>query len=172
MYFLKKNALNVIIFVLIFGVIGTLINLVIPAGSYEYEEYYTTEGDVSPNTSGELNALLNENVNNQSIEKTAEITQQPDSNILQLNIHTDNRNNISAVKSQVDNIISEQGYSVSGTSGANIYQVENNAFKIFIIVLSLFIGFIIGLVVSLLNRSISTDEDFEHYLDEKTLGTF
>ena len=172
MYFLKKNALNVIIFVLIFGVIGTLINLVIPAGSYEYEEHYTIEGDVSPNTTGELNGLLNENVNNQFIEKTAEIKHQPESNILQLNIHTDNRNNVDAVKSQVDNIISEQGYSVSATNGANIYQVENNALKIFIIVLSLFVGFIIGLVVSLLNRSISTDEDFEYYLGEKTLGTF
>lgn len=172
MYFLKKNALNVIIFVLIFGVIGTLINLVIPAGSYEYEEHYTIEGDVSPNATGELNALLNENVNNQFTEKSAVISHQPGSNILQLNIHTESRSNIDAVKSQVDNIISDQGYSVAGTSGANIYQVENNAFKIFIIVLSLFIGFIIGLVVSLLNRSISTDEDFEHYLDEKTLGTF
>src|SRR5699024_1122738 len=172
MYFLKKNALNVIIFVLIFGVIGTLINLVIPAASYEYEEHYTIEGDVSPNTSGELNTLLNENVNNQSIEKTALISQQPGSNILQLNIHTDSRSNIEAVKTQVDNIISEQGYSVVDTSGANIYQVENNALKIFIIVLSLFIGLIIGLVVSLLNKNISTDEDYEYYLGEKTLGTF
>lgn len=172
MYFLKKNALNVIIFVLIFGVIGTLINLVIPAASYEYEEHYTIEGDVSPNTSGELNTLLNENVNNQSIEKTALISQQPGSNILQLNIHTYSRSNIEAVKTQVDNIVSEQGYSVAGTSGANIYQVENNALKIFIIVLSLFIGLIIGLVVSLLNKNISTDEDYEYYLGEKTLGTF
>ena len=172
MYFLKKNALNVIIFVLIFGVIGTLINLVIPAGSYEYEEHYTIEGEISPNTTGELNALLNENVNNQFIEKAAAVTHHPESNILQLNIHTDSRSNIDAVKTQVDNIISEQGYSVSEASGANIYQLENNVLKIFIIVLSLFVGLIIGLVVSLLNKRISTDEDFEYYLGEKTLGTF
>lgn len=172
MYFLKKNALNVIIFVLIFGVIGTLINLVVPAGSYEYEEYYTIEGDVSPNATGELNASLNDNVNNQFNEKAAVITQQPDSNILQLNIHTTDRNNVDAVSSQVNNIISEQGYSVTDISGSNIYQLENNALKIFIIVLSLFVGLIIGLVVSLLNKSISTDDDYEHYLGEKTLGTF
>ena len=172
MYFLKKNALNVIIFVLIFGVIGTLINLVIPSGSYDYEEHYTIEGDITPNTSSELNALMNENINNQFTEKTAALSHQPGSNRFELSIHTDDRGDIDAVRSKVNNIIDEQGYSVGGTAGANIYQVENNALKIFIIVLSLFVGFIIGLVVSLLNRNISTDEDFEHYLGEKTLGTF
>lgn len=172
MYFLKKNALNVIIFVLIFGVLGTIINLVVPAGSYEYEEYYTIDGEVSPNTNGTLNALLNDSVNNQFVEKAATISKHPDSNILQLNISTNSRDDISTVKSQVDNIIADQGYIVSETNGANSYQTENTILKIFIIVLSLFIGLIIGLVISLLNRNISSDEDFEYYLGEKTLGTF
>src|SRR5699024_7148372 len=120
MYFLKRNALNVIIFVLIFGVIGTLINLVIPSGSYEYEEHYTIEGDITPNTSSELNALLNENINNQFTEKTAAFSHHPDSNKFELNIYTDDRGDIDAVRSQVNNIITEQGYSVGETAGANI----------------------------------------------------
>lgn len=172
MYFLKKNALNVIIFILIFGVIGTIINLVVPAGSYEYEEYYTIDGEVSPNMSGTFNALINDNVNNQFVEKTAMVTHNANSNILQLNISTNSRDDISTVKSQVDNIIADQGYIVSETNGANSYQTENTILKIFIIVLSLFIGLIIGLIISLLNRNISSDEDFEYYLGEKTLGTF
>src|SRR5690625_439641 len=98
MYFLKKNALNVIIFVLIFGVIGTIINLVVPAGSYEYEEYYTIDGEVSPNMSGTLNVLLNDNVNNQFVEKTATVSHDSNSNILQVNINTNSQDDIGTVK--------------------------------------------------------------------------
>src|SRR5699024_7738973 len=162
MYFLKKIALNVIIFVLIFGVIGTIINLVVPAGSYEHEEYYTIDGEVSPNMSGTLNALINDIVNNQLVENTAMVSHDQISNILQVNINTNSRGDIGTVKSQVDDIISEQGYIISETNGANTFQTENTSLKIFIIVISLFVGLIIGLVISLLNRNISTDEDFEY----------
>src|SRR5699024_1191628 len=117
-------------------------------------------------------ALINDNVNNQFTKKAATISQHPDSNILQLNISTNSREDISTVKSQVDNIIADQGYIISETNGANSFQTENTSLKIFIIVISLFVGLIIGLVISLLNRNISTDEDFEYYLGEKTLGTF
>jgi len=116
--------------------------------------------------------LLNDNVNNQFVEKTATVSHDSNSNILQVNINTNSQDDIGTVKSQVDNIISDQGYIISETNGANTYQTENTVLKIFIIVISLFVGLIIGLVISLLNRNISSDEDFEYYLGEKTLGTF
>lgn len=172
MYFLKKNALNVIIFVLIFGVIGTLINLVVPAQSYEYEEYYTLDGEISPNTGSSLNALLNDNVNNQFVEKVVNVNHDFNSNILQLNINTGNREDIDAIKTQTDEIILGQDYTIIDSNGANTYQIENTGLKITIIILSLFTGLVIGVVISLLNRKISTDDDFEYYLGEKTLGTF
>lgn len=172
MYLIKKNALNIIITVLIFGVIGTLINLIIPAHSYEYEEYYTLDGDVSPNTAGELNIQLNTDVNSRFSEKAVSVTGNRDSNIIRMDISTSDRDQIAAIRSEANDVIAEQNYMVSGTDGAATYQVENTILKMSIIILSLFTGLIVGLVVSLLNRNISTEEDFEHYLGEKTLGTF
>lgn len=172
MHFLKRNGLNIIIFILLFGVIGMLINMLMPASSYEYEAYYTIEGEVSPNTSGELNILMNENVNNQFVEKTVKIEHYYPSNIIQVNIDVRDRSIIGPVISQVNELITGQGYSMSEMGGSNIYLHENTMLKIFITIFSLFIGLIVGLLVSLLNKNISTDEDYEHYLTEKVLGTF
>lgn len=172
MYFLKKNSLNVILFVLIFGVIGTLVNFVIPVQSVDYEEYYTLEGDVTPNTSSELNVLANEQINADYPVKAVEATHEAETNILELNIHATNREDVDIIKSQFDTIITDEGYTISDTGGANVYETENTFLKVFILVASLFIGLIIGIVVSLLTRNISTEEDFEYYLGEKTLGTF
>lgn len=172
MYFLKKNSLNVIIFILLFGVIGTLINFVVPVQSYDYEEYYTLEGNVDPNTSAVLNALANEQINSDYTVKAAEVSHEEGSNVIGLNIHAEDREDIGGIQSQFDDILTGEGYSIESTSGADIYETENTFLKVFILVASLFIGLIIGVVVSLLTRNISTKEDFEYYLGEKTLGRF
>lgn len=172
MYFLKKNSLNVIMFILLFGVLGTLINFIIPVQSIDYEEYYTLEGDVPPNTSSILNTMANEQINAESSVKTVEISHDAGSSMIQLNIHTNSRDNIEGIKSQFDSILSDSGYSVSDTRGMNIYETENTFLKVFILVASLFVGLVIGIIFSLLTRNISTEEDFEYYLGEKTLGSF
>ena len=172
MHFFKKNGLNIIIFVLIFGVVGTLINLVIPTQSYDYEEYYTLEGDISPETVGALNIIANERVNSEFPVKTVEIEQEAGSNIFQLNIHTDNSDYIDPIQSQFESTLNDEGYTVNDTSGANLYRMEHTFLKAFIVVISLFAGFVVGTVSALLNRNISTEADFEHYLGEKTIGTF
>lgn len=172
MYFLKKNSLNVILFILIFGVIGTLINFVVPVQSYDYEEYYTLEGEVQPNTTSVLNTLANEQINVNHPEKAVEVNHETGSNMIQLNIHANNQGDIETIKSEFDSIVTENGFVVDDTRGVNIYETENTFLKVFILVASLFIGLIIGVVVSLMTRNISTEEDFEYYLGEKTLGTF
>ena len=66
MYFLKKNLVNILIWTLAFGVLGTAVNFFIPPSSTTYEEYYTLESGLEPNTIANLNIEFNETVNNAS----------------------------------------------------------------------------------------------------------
>ena len=173
MYFIKKNLLNIIICVLAFGVIGTAVNFFIPPSGTTYEEYYTLESGLEPNTIANLNIQLNTSVNNASENiKVASIDGEASSNILQLEINTEPGIEYTSIQSQVMDLLSEEGLVVSDSTVFELYETQNTALKTIIILISLLIGAAVGILTAMNNRNISTEEDIQHYLGERTLGTF
>lgn len=173
MYFLKKNLVNIIIITLAFGLIGTVVNFFIPPSSTTYEEYYTLESGLEPNAIANLNIQFNESVNNASNNvQIARVEGQSGSNKLGLTINTESGISFDSIQAQAIDIMVEEGVVTTESNGLNVYEAQNDALKIIIILISLLIGAGIGLVIALGNRNISTEEDIQHYLGERTLGTF
>lgn len=173
MYFIKKNLLNIIICVLAFGVIGTAVNFFIPPSSTTYEEYYTLESGLEPNSIANLNIQLNETVNNASENiKVASVEGQSGSNMLKLVVSTESGINYNSIHAQAMDVIAESGIVTADSSGINTFESPNTALKVIIILISLLIGAVVGIFTALNNRNISTEEDIQHYLGERTLGTF
>ena len=173
MYFLKKNLVNILIWTLAFGVLGTAVNFFIPPSSTTYEEYYTLESGLEPNTIANLNIEFNETVNNASDNiPVAAADGQSGSDILQLVINTEAGINYNSIHAQAMDILAAEGVVTSDSLASNVYEAENGVLKIIVILLALLIGAGIGIVTALGNRNISTEEDIQHYLDERTLGTF
>lgn len=173
MYFIKKNLLNIIICVLAFGVIGTAVNFLIPPSGTTYEEYYTLESGLEPNSIANLNIQLNETVNIASENiKVASVDGAATSNILQLEINTEPGIEYISIQNQVMDLISEEGLVVSDSTVFELYETSNTLLKGIIILMSLLIGTAVGVVIALNNKNINTEEDIQHYLGERTLGTF
>lgn len=173
MYFIKKNLLNIIICVLAFGVIGTAVNFLIPPSGTTYEEYYTLESGLEPNSIANLNIQLNETVNIASENiKVASVDGAATSNILQLEINTEPGIEYISIQNQVMELISEEGLVVSDSTVFELYETSNTLLKGIIILMSLLIGTAVGVVIALNNKNINTEEDIQHYLGERTLGTF
>lgn len=173
MYFIKKNLLNIVICILAFGVIGTAVNFFIPPSGTTYEEYYTLESELAPNTIANLNIQLNETINNATENiKVADVEGQSGSNILQLTINTEAGIEHVSIQNQVMDLLSEEGLFVSDSVVFEIYAEQNTLLKALIILMALLIGAAVGIMTALNNRNISTEEDIQHYLGERTLGTF
>lgn len=173
MYFIKKNLLNIIICVLAFGVIGTAVNFLIPPSGTTYEEYYTLESGLEPNSIANLNIQLNETVNIASENiKVASVDGAATSNILQLEINTEPGIEYISIQNQVMDLISEEGLVVTDSTVFELYETSNTLLKGIIILMSLLIGTAVGVVIALNNKNINTEEDIQHYLGERTLGTF
>jgi len=173
MYFIKKNLLNIIICVLAFGVIGTAVNFFIPPSSTTYEEYYTLESGLEPNSIANLNIQLNETVNNASDNiRVASVEGQSGSDMLKLVIGTESGINYNSIHAQAMDIIAGEGIVTADSAGLNTFETANTALKLIIILISLLIGAAAGIIIALNNRNISTEEDIQHYLGERTLGTF
>ena len=173
MYFIKKNLLNIVICILAFGVIGTAVNFFIPPSGTTYEEYYTLESELAPNTIANLNIQLNETINNASENiKVADVEGQSGSNLLQLTVNTEAGIEHVSIQNQVMDLLSEEGMAVADSVVFEIYSEQNTLLKALIILLSLLIGAAVGVMTALNNRNISTEEDIQHYLGERTLGTF
>lgn len=173
MYFIQKNLLNVLIVALTFGVMGTVINFFVPSSSTTYEEYYILDGELSPNAIANLNIELNKTINNNSDTiKIAKAEGQTNSNMLQLTINAEAGMSYSSIQKQVMNLLAEQNITVSDSEIYKIYSEKNVLLKLIIILLSLLTGTVIGILSALNDRNISTEEDVQYYLGEKTLGTF
>ncbi|CAD2077644.1 hypothetical protein GCM10007275_06780 [Jeotgalicoccus coquinae] len=173
MYFIKKNLINIIICVLAFGVIGTAVNFFIPPSSTTYEEYYTLESGLEPNSIANLNIQLNETVNNASDNiRVASVEGQSGSDMLKLVIGTESGINYNSIHAQAMDIIAGEGIVTADSAGLNTFETPNTALKLIIILISLLIGAAAGIIIALNNRNISTEEDIQHYLGERTLGTF
>lgn len=173
MYFIKKNLLNIIICVLAFGVIGTAVNFFIPPSGTTYEEYYTLESGLEPNSIANLNIQLNETVNNASENiKVANLEGQSESNIVKLTINTEAGIEYVSIQNQVMDLLTEEGMVITDSNVFEMYSEQNTALKLIIIVISLLVGAAVGIITALNNRNISTEEDIQHYLGERTLGTF
>lgn len=173
MYFLKKNILNIIICMLSFGVLATVVNFFIPPSSTTYEEYYTLETALEPNSIADLNILLNDTINNSSDNiHVAELYGQTNSNLLQLTITTESGINYDSIHSQVHDILESEGFVITENVSQLTYETSNEALQIIIVMLGLIIGTVVGIILAVNNNNINTEEDIQYYLNERTLGTF
>lgn len=173
MYFIKKNILNIIICMLCFGVLATVVNFFIPPSSTTYQEYYTLETTLEPNSIADLNILLNESVNKSSNNvHVAELNGQANSDLLSLNITTEAGINYNSIHAQVHDILSEEGIVVQDNVSQITYETANEALQLIIVILGLMIGTVVGIIFAANNNNINTEEDIQHYLNERTLGTF
>lgn len=173
MYFVKKNILNIIICMLCFGVLATVVNFFIPPSSTTYEEYYTLETALEPNSIADLNILLNESVNKSSNNvHVAELNGQANSNLLSLSITTEAGINYNSIHAQVHDMLFEEGIVVQDNVSQLTYESQNDALQIIIVILGLIIGAVVGIILAVNNKNINTEEDIQYYLNERTLGTF
>src|SRR5699024_2703531 len=136
-------------------------------------EDYTLESGLAPDTIANLNIQFNDAGNKASDNiLVAAADGQSGSDILHLTITTEAGINYNSIQAQAMDILAEEDVVTTDSTAPNVYETQNNALKIIIILLSLLIGAGIGIVTALSNRNISTEEDIEHYLGERTLGTF
>lgn len=173
MYFLKRHILNIIICMLGFGVLATVVNFFIPPASTTYEEHYTLETALEPNSIAETNIHLNEavNITSNSVQ-VAEVEAQANSDILTVNITTEAGLNYDSIDAQVQDILGQEGIVVQESLGSTSYETANVAIQLLIVLLGLIIGALVGIIYAVKDNNISSDEDIQYHLNERTLGTF
>src|SRR5699024_7012064 len=94
------------------------------------------------------------------------------SDILNLTITTETGLDYESIKAEAMDVLSEEGFTTSEELSSKTYITENTELKMMIILFGLLIGGIVGIIRAAADNSISTEEDIEHYLNERTLGTF
>ena len=154
------------------GVIGTIITFFIVDNTYKYEEYYSLSEPLSTTQEDELVIKLNQEVNSSFDNRLAVLNYSPDSQYLQLTISGSTSDEISSIRTQFNEIL--DNHDVSYTENIDITITPDNQiiFKIIIIILGLMFGLILGVIHSILDKRVRTDEDVDVYLNQKSLGIF
>lgn len=172
MYFLKRNFKTIILYILAMGLIGTMIAYFLVGDTYDYEEYYSLSEPFSTTQEDELSIKLNQEINAQYEKRVASISYSAESQYLSLNVNEMPADDVSQIKNQFDSLLDEMGMEYEEGINTNIESTSNILMKVIIIAISIILGSFLGLMHSLQNRRIETDEDVKYYLNEKTLGTF
>lgn len=172
MYFLKRNFRTIILYILAMGLSGTMIAYFLVEDTYDYEEYYSLSEPFSTTQEDELSIKLNQEINAQYDKSVASIGYSAESQYLSLNVNEMPADDVSQIKNQFDGLLDEMGMEYEEGINTNIESTSNILMKVVIIVISIILGSLLGLIDSLRNRRVETDEDVKYYLNEKTLGTF
>jgi len=172
MYFLKRNFKTIALYMLSLGVIGTIVTFFNVDNTYKYEEYYSLSEPLSTTQEDELVIKLNQEVNSSFDNRLAVLNYSPDSQYLQLTISGSTSDEISSIRTQFNEIL--DNHDVSYTENIDITITPDNQiiFKIIIIILGLMFGLILGVIHSILDKRVRTDEDVDVYLNQKSLGIF
>src|SRR5699024_11180707 len=126
MYLLKKHILNIIICMLVFGVLSTVVNIFIPPSNTTYEEYYTLETTLEPNSIANLNIALAESVNEASDKgEVVNVDGQANSDILNLTITTETGLDYESIKAEAMDVLSEKGFTTGEELSSKTYITEN-----------------------------------------------
>ncbi len=172
MHFFKRNFKTILLDILIIGTIGTLISYFLIGDTYDYEEYYSLSDPLTTTQVDELSIQLNQDINSQFDGQPATIKYSTESQYLSLNVKSMVQGDISTVKTQFDEMLDNMGLQYEEGVDITIHTEPNIVPKLIIIGIFLLLGVILGLLQSMMNKRIETDEDVEYYLNEKTLGTF
>src|SRR5699024_12803278 len=122
-------------------------------------EDYTLESGLAPDTIANLNIQFNDAGNKASDNiLVAAADGQSGSDILHLTITTESGINYNSIQAQAMDILAEEGVVTTDSTAPNVYETQNNALKMFIILLSLIIGVCMCIVSWLCNRIIRNDE--------------
>lgn len=171
MYFLKKNLLNILIWMLLFGVIAVVFNILVPSHSHSYEEFYEVNG-LEYETIAEINIALNDSVNQEYGHKAVEVVRYGETEYVQLLMHEVPQNDISSIRNDVQRLLIAEADDFSDGHGIAVYFNGGYLTKFIVILSMMMVGLIVGLALSTRNTNIRTKEDIEEYLNEKTIGTF
>lgn len=172
MYFLKRNLSTIILYMLVFGVIGTMIAFFLMSDTYDYDEYYSLSDPLSTTQEDELSIQLNQTINNNYNNRVTKLEYSPESQYLQLSIDSASSDEISSIKSQFNELLDSNGIFYTEDIDSAVSMDGQYFYKALLIILSLIIGIIVGLLHSTMDRRIKSDEDVKNYLGQKSLGTF
>src|SRR5699024_9296864 len=125
------------------------------------EEYYSLSEPLSTTQEDELVIKLNQEVNSSFDNRLAVLNYSPDSQYLQLTISGSTSDEISSIRTQFNEIL--DNHDVSYTENIDITITPDNQiiFKIIIIILGLMFGLILGVIHSILDKRVRTDEDVD-----------
>src|SRR5699024_5389527 len=172
MYFLKRNFKTIILYILSFGVVGTIAALLLVSNTYNYEEYYSVSEPLSTTQEDELSIQLNQSVNSHFDYKVASLDYSSESQYLQLTIDEASSEELSTIKSQFNEILDNSNISYSENIDTTISADGQSLHKTIVIVLSLIIGLFLGVIHAVMDKRIRTDEYVDYYLDQKSIGIF
>ncbi|WP_145284513.1 hypothetical protein [Salinicoccus cyprini] len=163
--------MDILVFALIVGSAGTFISALVFPQTFDYEEFYLLDNELSAEQYSNISIQVNEMINNDET-RLAETVHREGSNTIELKINDANKGTIEGVKTEFDEILSTMGLSFTDDNGTQWNPINNFLPKVVTIIISILIGTIIGVVYALGNRRVMSDEDVKHYLGQKTLGTF
>lgn len=171
MYFLKRNLLNILIWMLLFAVVAVVFNILVPSHSYSYEEYYEVNG-LEYEAIANVNIELNDTVNQEYSHKAVELVRYGDTEFVQLLMHEVPRDDISVIRNDVQRLLIAESADFTDGQGIAVYFNGGYLTKFIVIATMTVIGLIVGLALSLRRNNLRTEEDLEAMINEKTIGTF
>lgn len=171
MYFLKRNLLNILIWMLLFAVAAVVFNILIPTHSYSYEEYYEVNG-LEYEAIANVNIELNETVNQDHGHKAVELVRYGETEFVQLLMHEVTRDEINTIRNDVQRLLLAEADDFTDGNGIAVYFNGGYLAKFIVISVMTMIGLIVGLALALRRSNLRTEEDIEAFVNEKTIGTF
>ncbi|WP_020006180.1 hypothetical protein [Salinicoccus albus] len=172
MYFLKRNIRSIIIYMLVFGVIGTIASYFLLGNTYDYETYYPLDENLTPSQEQKLSDQVNQSMAADSDDGMVSVQYDSDAGHLRIEMRSVTSNDVSSVSSDFENILDAQG--ITYDAGADVSVTVNGQYiaRASVIGVLILLGLIAGMIHSLLDRRVKSDEDVHHYLDEKVIGKF
>ena len=171
MYFLKRNLLNILIWMLLFAVLAVVFNILVPSHSYSYEEYYEVEG-LELEAIANVNIELNDTVNQEHGHKAVEVVQYGDTEYVQLLMHEVQNSEISSIRNDVQRLLLDESVQFTDGQGMAVFFNGGYLTKFIVIAAMSVLGLIVGLALALNRSNLRTEEDIEAYTNEKIIGTF
>lgn len=172
MYFLKRNFKTIVLYMLSLGVIGTIVTFFLVGNTYEYEEYYSLSEPLSTTQEDELSIQLNQEVNSNFDNRVVVLEYSSESQYLQLSINGVSSDEISSIRTRFNEMMDDSGISYNENIDTTISADSQFIYKTIIIIAGLIIGLLFGMIHSIMDKRIRTDEDVDFHLKQKTLGIF
>ncbi|MDB0579513.1 hypothetical protein [Salinicoccus roseus] len=168
MHFLKRNYETIILYILVFGVLGTIVARMAADSVYSYEAEYSLNDGGIEGFEENVSFVLDD------IEEARGFGVEYDEGFSYISLTADEVTSIevSELNKRMENLLNENGiYDYSHVNSRTLLD-GNYSLKAIIIFIFLVAGLIAGLFHSGRNRRITTEKDVQYYLKQESLGSF